>query len=299
LALVLISTTFLVYWMQIPPGVFRLGEPLFVNRVLSALSLVLTAGLLHVLILATNALEARRREAEEASGRKTRLLASVSHDMRSPLTTINLLADLIRRTAEDPALAKEVPGLAQNLQANASSLADLVTDVLDTASFESGKVELRESELPLNELLAGQCRSLQPLADAKGLRLEIQGAHPPISLRADRVKLARVLHNLIGNAVKFTASGGVTVSAGRGPGDAVLIRVHDTGAGIANENLERIFGDFAQLPGAHPVGTGGWGLGLPICRRLIGVMGGEISVESEPHRGSIFTVRLPASRVVR
>ena len=295
LALMLFMATFAVYAVQIPPGSFAPHEPFFVNRVLASLTLLLSASLLHGLSVAADALEARRTEAEEASTRKSRLLASVSHDIRTPLTTINVMADLIRHTADDPALAAQVPELARSLQANALSMADMVSDVLDISAIDSGRVRLNESEFSLDELLALECRAFEPQARAKGLRLSLGLPRPPIRLRADKVKLARVLRNLIANAIKFTDVGGVTVHAAVVPGRLVLISVRDTGIGIAQDDLEHVFGEFAQLRNPGDDGKRGWGLGLAICKRLVGMMGGTIAVESMPGHGATFTLRLPAA----
>lgn len=296
LALVLVASTFTVYAVQSPYPVFSLHEPIFLNRVLGAATILLTASLVHVLIAAMDRLDRqnaeldeRRREAEAASGRKSRLLASVSHDMSTPLTAISLVAELIRRKAADPDAAG-MPELARELQANAAALAGLVSDVLDIASIESGRIELRESEFSLNELIAEECGALQPLAAAKSLRLAIEPS-PEIALSADRVKLARVLRNLISNAIKFTKAGTVTVSwAPALTGRWLEVRIADTGVGMAAADLEHIFDDFSQID----AGGGGWGLGLAVSRRLAELMGGGISVESVPGGGSVFTVRLPA-----
>src|ERR1051326_3002507 len=269
LALMLFMATFAVYAVQIPPGSFAPHEPFFVNRVLASLTLLLSASLLHGLSVAADALEARRTEAEEASTRKSRLLASVSHDIRTPLTTINVMADLIRHTADDPALAAQVPELARSLQANALSMADMVSDVLDISAIDSGRVRLNESEFSLDELLALECRAFEPQA--------------------------RVLRNLIANAIKFTDVGGVTVHAAVVPGRLVLISVRDTGIGIAQDDLEHVFGEFAQLRNPGDDGKRGWGLGLAICKRLVGMMGGTIAVESMPGHGATFTLRWPAA----
>jgi signal transduction histidine kinase len=333
LAVSSVGMTFAVYFVQQGPAGFSLWEPFFVNRVLAAATVLLTAGLLHAWTLALDTLETqgqslkaqneqldaanrellrcqeeitrqneeldhRRREAEEASGRKTRLLTSMSHDIRSPLNAINLMAQVIRRTADNPALAAEIPGLAQRLQSNALSLADLVTDVLDIAAFESGRIDLRESEFSLDELLAEECRCLLPLAQAKGLRLAVEPTVAPVWVRADRVKLARVVNNLVTNAIKYTETGGVTLTAGLTPARGVLVRVCDTGVGISPEDLERIFDEFAQLRNPDHDRNKGWGLGLAICWRLLGVMGGTIKVESQPNRGSVFDVHLPPACVV-
>jgi signal transduction histidine kinase len=306
LTLVLVCATFLVYALQIPPGVFTPREPMFVDRVLAAITLVLTAGLLHALSLATDALEVRgkeldhqRMEAEEASERKTRLLMSVSHDIRTPLTTIQLMADLITDSATKPDLLAKVPGLTRNLQASASSLADMVTDVLDVSSFDSGRISAREADFSVNDLISEECRALELLAAAQKLALKTNLAQPAIWIRADRVKLGRVLRNLVKNAIQFTRQGEITVTSSLASDGSVLVRVIDTGVGIARENLERVFGEFMQLRSPQSADNQGWGLGLAICRRLMRLMEGEITIESEPGRGSIFTVRLPASRVLQ
>jgi signal transduction histidine kinase len=297
LALVLLTATFVVYARQIPLGDFTLREPFFVNRVLASVTLVLAASCLHGLTLAADALDARGLEAEEASTRKSRLLASVSHDMRTPLTTINVMAELIRHTADDPALAAQLPRLARSLQTSALSMSDMVGDVLDISAIDSGRVAVHASEFVLDELLAQEVQGFEPLARAKGLRLELREAQRPILLLADRVKLARVMRNLVMNAIKFTDAGGVTVMSELAQDGAALIRVADTGIGIARENLDRIFGEFAQLR-AVAAEERGWGLGLAISRRLVGMMGGAISVESKVNVGTTFTVRLPPACVV-
>lgn len=295
MAAILVAATFVVYALQIPLGIFRPNEPFFVNRVLAAATVVLTAGLVHVLMNAIDALDARRREldqqrmeAEEASERKTRLLMSVSHDLRTPLTGILLTADLVKT---------KLPELAQALQANALALSDMVADVLDVSHFESGKITLHETEFLLDLLIADECARMAPLAGAAGLALEHDALEHPIWLRADRVKLGRVLRNLLKNAIQFTPQGRVTVAASRAPDGGARIRVLDTGIGIPREELERVFAEFTQLR-PPPAGEPGWGLGLAICRRLARFMDGDVTIASEPARGSVFTIVLPPARVL-
>lgn len=320
LALILVLTTFVVYWLQDAQGRPSPYDEYFINRSLAAVTILLAAALLHALSKAAEALQARneqlaatqrelmqrnreldlqRAEAEDASDRKTRLLMSVSHDVRSPLTSINLMAELISDAASSADRLAMLPRLAQDLRSNAQSLGNLVTDVLDIAYFDSGRIELRDSEFSLNDLLAEEGRSLEPLASAQGLHLTLQLLQPAVWLRADRIKLARVLRNLATNAIRFTPHGGVTVAAQLTSDGGLAIQVTDTGVGIAPEHLEHIFTEFTQLARRHPpAGRPGWGLGLAICRRLTRLMGGEVSVESAPGRGSTFTVRLPPSRVL-
>jgi signal transduction histidine kinase len=333
LTLALVGATFAVYFTQIGPGGFLFSEAHFIDRVLAALTIVITAVLLDAwtnvldmldaqsrmlaeqnkglesvnlallhhkeeVLRQNELLERRRHEAEEASGRKTRLLASASHDIRAPVNAINLMAEVIRRYAESPLLVGQVPGMAQRLQANAASLSGLLAEVLDISAFDSGRVEIRDNEVSVNELLTEACSRLLPMAEAKGLRLTAELPEPPLWLRTDKVKLTRIVGNLLGNAIKFTERGSVTLSAERAPLGGALIRVSDTGVGIAPENLEAVFGEFAQLNGAQRGADAGWGLGLAICRRLAGLMGGSIAVDSALNRGTVFTVSLPAACVL-
>jgi PAS domain S-box-containing protein len=241
-------------------------------------------------------LDARRREAEEASVRKTRFLAAVSHDIRTPANAICLLAELVRRAAHNPAMAGEMPELANELQGSANALVNLLGDVLDLARFDSGRIELLESEFALADLLEEQRRRLQPLARDRGLELRValpDGQRLPV--RCDRIKLARVIDNLVGNAVKFTPEGFVTVEAERDDAGATRLRVVDTGIGISKDDQRHIFDEFFQLSNPERDRIKGTGLGLTICKRLADAMGGALSVESEVGKGSTFTLTLPPS----
>src|SRR5688572_29623868 len=166
LAAFLLSMTFAAYAAQIGPGVFSLGEPYFVNRVLSAAALALSAALCHVWIVASNRLAAQglsliqqnqeldslRRVAEEASARKTQLLASVSHDIRSPLSTIDLIADLILRSGGNAALAAQLPDLVRRLRKNTRSLPDLVSALVDLSWLARARLRRRNCRFRLTEL---------------------------------------------------------------------------------------------------------------------------------------------------
>jgi signal transduction histidine kinase len=246
-------------------------------------------------------LDTRRREAEEASVRKTRFLAAVSHDIRTPANAITLLAELIRRTANNPAMAAEVPELAKEIHSSALSLVELLGDVLDLARYDSGRLEMQETEFSLAELLAEEHRRFAPLARERGLALHVTPADPPIRLRADRIKLSRVIGNLVGNAIKFTPAGEVRIEATREGDDGAatpVIRVRDTGIGIPLESQDNIFDEFVQLHNRERDRTKGTGLGLTICKRLVDAMGGTLSLQSEPGKGSTFTVTLPPQTVV-
>lgn len=240
-------------------------------------------------------LDSRRRAAEEASVRKSRFLAQVSHDIRNPVNTISLLAELLYRTASQSAAAGEVATIAQDIRKNTISLVDLVSDVLDLTRFDSGRIDLEESDFSLTEMLMEECRGYREMAAEKKLAFECSLPHAPVHIRTDRVKLSRVLGNLLSNALKFTHDGKVRVEVSAADSDGhagfVQIRVCDTGVGIPEEFQDRIFDEFFQLRGNS--NNRGAGLGLAICKRLVNAMGGSIGVQSAVGHGSTFSVSLP------
>lgn len=243
-------------------------------------------------------IDQRRREAEEASVRKTRFLAAVSHDVRTPANAISLMAELIRRTAANPAMAAEIPSMAGELHTSATRLVELVSDVLDVARFDTGRIELQETEFNLGALITDEVRQLLPLAEEKKLLLEIDLCDPPIQIRCDRIKLGRVIANLLANAIKFTQVGGVRVSSSLDVAGRPCIAVADTGIGIPPEHQPRVFDEFFQLRNPERDRNKGTGLGLAIVKRLIDAMGGQISLSSVPDKGSTFTVVLPNGCVI-
>ncbi|HEY7928923.1 MAG TPA: HAMP domain-containing sensor histidine kinase, partial [Steroidobacteraceae bacterium] len=306
------------------------AAPFFRNRLLSAMTLLLVACILQHWMRALDALEARdrvmqeqnarleasqrelidqqqhirlqngelkrrREHAEELSARRTVQLASMSHDIRTPLACMDLTAQAIARLAQDPTASARIPALAQLLCANARSATHQVAGILDFAALEQDRLELQRSDFALEEIIWQQCELLRPMATAKALELMFDPPVHPMHLYADRLKLERVLTNLITNAIKYTDAGFVRVRAGRAEEGGVWVRVHDSGIGIAPEDAGRIFNDFAR---SHR-GTGnihsGWGLGLSICRRMIELMGGTIEVESSSAYGSVFVLKLPCS----
>jgi signal transduction histidine kinase len=331
LAFVLIGMTFAVYLSQTAATGASSQDSFLLDRVLSAISVVLSAGILDawlrslqvrerqsLAIQDQNArleavnrelvahkeeisrkneeLERRGGEIEQVSKRKTQMLASISHDIRSPIQSISLLAEVIRRTAEQPDQLRKIPALAQRLKANAESAVDFLSEVIDVASFDMGRITIINSEFHLDELIARQLERALPVAESKGLSLVAEPCQ--MLLKTDRVKLGRIIGNLVGNAVKFTSTGSVTVGCGLMRDDRVFVRVSDTGRGIKPEDLDRIFAEFAQIDHSQPQSGGGWGLGLPISRRLARLAGGEIEVQSQLDKGSVFTICLPPSTLV-
>jgi signal transduction histidine kinase len=176
---------------------------------------------------------------------------------------------------------------------SAMALVNLLGDVLDVARFDSGKIEVQESDVSVGELLAEEYRRMQPLAREKGLAIDLAPPVEPVKVRADRIKLSRIVGNLLGNAIKFTERGSVRLEAALDSNGWADIRVVDTGLGIAPEDQRHIFDEFFQLGNPERDRNKGTGLGLAICKRLVDAMGGRITVRSTPGSGSTFTVSLP------
>ncbi len=240
-------------------------------------------------------LEIKRRDAEDAALQKSRFLAAVSHDVRTPANAISLLAELIDKCAYDPEKVVQVPALAKNLWNNARSLVDLVSDVLDLARLDSGRGDLHVTTFPLADLIQAEAAQARTLASEKTLAVdtEIPAGIPPVT--TDRTKLARILSNLLSNAVKFTETGGIRIVCLREEDGGVKIHIKDTGIGIPAHSLSQIFDEFFQLRNPERDREKGSGLGLAICRRLAENLGCTIEVESLVGLGTTFTLHLPKS----
>jgi signal transduction histidine kinase/ActR/RegA family two-component response regulator len=243
-------------------------------------------------------LEIKRGDAEEASIQKTRFLAAVSHDVRTPANAICLLAELIERLATDPKMNHQVPEMARSLGNNARSLIELVSDVLDLSRFDAGRMDLQLNDFSLSSLIENEVKQATPVADSRGLSLCFE-SDEEVWLHSDRIKLARVLSNLVGNAVKFTETGGVEVRCVRNADGGADISVIDTGIGIPEDHLPNIFDEFFQLRNPERDREKGTGLGLAICRRLLDGLGCGVSVKSLVGIGTTFTVHVPEKLIVR
>jgi len=229
----------------------------------------------------------RARAAEKA---RSMFFSIVSHDIRTPLNAILGYAEFLQFGIEDKAEREEA---IKAIRASGTTLLQLVNDVLDLAKFDSGELVLRPEPVRLSQLTDEVFASFKMAAAEKGLELVNRTDGVPTVL-LDGHRCRQVLFNLVGNAVKFTERGSVTVSASC-DGTGVDVRVSDTGCGIAPDMRARIFDPFvqAQDPSHSADRSGGTGLGLSICRRIVETMGGELDVESELGKGSTFRVRIP------
>jgi signal transduction histidine kinase len=235
-------------------------------------------------------LDEKSVQLKAASEAKTRFLANVSHELRAPVTAIIGLGRLLTDPSSDR-LTEEQGRQVELIRGSATDLLSLVNDLLDLAKAEAGRLEPNWAEIDLKAVF-GQLRgTLRPLVTRPGVELIIEEPGVP-TLRSDEVLLTQILRNLLTNALKFTADGSVRLSVRRA-GDDIEFVVVDTGAGIPLELHERIFEEFYQVPGSTAVSGKGTGLGLPYARRLAGLLGGAMRVESTVGEGSTFTVRLP------
>ncbi|WP_172821892.1 response regulator [Magnetospirillum sp. XM-1] len=240
--------------------------------------------------------EADRRaaEVEQASRYKSEFLANMSHELRTPLNSVLILA---RDLAENEAgnLSPDQTESARVIHDSGTHLLALINDVLDLSKVEAGKMTLAPVAVPLADLAQAIRGRFAPVAADKGLDFQVEVAPDlPESLFADRGKIEQIVNNLVSNAIKFTAQGGVTIRlATVADGGALTLSVADTGIGIAEQDRQRIFAAFEQADSSTSRQFGGTGLGLTISRRLARLMGGDITLEDNGERGSIFTLTLP------
>ncbi|MBL8923684.1 MAG: response regulator [Myxococcaceae bacterium] len=241
-------------------------------------------------------LEAARLAALDARDARGRLLARVSHEIRTPLNgVLGLSQSLLTQPLPD-----DVRRDLDLIRQSGTGLLAMINDLLDIARAEAGKLELHPSDVELQRLVLDVAALYRATADARGLRLEVQGVEPgPVWIRVDEVRLRQVLGNLIANAVKFTDTGSVTVRLTKGREASGLLEfavsVEDTGSGIPPQGLERLFQPFTQVH-SHNRNQGS-GLGLAISRELAARLGGQLSAASTVGKGSVFTLLLTVERV--
>jgi PAS domain S-box-containing protein len=239
-----------------------------------------------------DALTTQRLMAEEASRHKSHLVSALSHDVRTPLNAVVLAAQLLETTLDGRHDA-EVDELLRTIRRSVKNVLDLLGDLLDLSKLDAGAAPPDVSRFPVEPVLAECLASIEPQARLKGLDVLLEpGPLAGQNLETDRAKIKQVLSNLLSNALRYTERGHVRLYCGREEG-RLSIAVEDTGVGIDPADQARIFDEFAVLDHATRKPGEGTGLGLAICRRLAGLLGGEIRLRSAPGAGSTFTLFLP------
>jgi signal transduction histidine kinase len=240
-----------------------------------------------------NEIQDKGRQLAEASQHKSQFLANMSHELRTPLNAIIGVTEMLREDAE--ALNQDLEPLDRVLGAGRHLLA-LINDILDLSKIEAGRMELHLETFPLPPVIEDVAKTIEPMATKNDNRIVIDCPADLGTIHADQIRFRQSLLNLTSNANKFTEKGTITIAAHQGQEnglDWITLAVADTGIGMTPEQMGKLFQEFSQADASTTRKYGGTGLGLVISRRFCQMMGGDITVESEPGRGSTFTIRLP------
>jgi len=239
------------------------------------------------------ALAAANDRIEAASLHKSAFLSSMSHELRTPLNSINGFSDVLL-TGIGGTLTEKQREYVTDIRGSGEHLLALVNDVLDLSKVEAGKMELQPMEFDLREAVEAVHRVVSPLAQQKGQKLELEIGEVGI-VRLDQGRLRQILLNVLSNAVKYTPDGGMVMTTVQRLGPSIEIAIRDTGVGIAAPDQARVFDDFTRVDSGYAHAQQGTGLGLSLARRLARLMGGDITLDSEPGHGSTFTITAPTA----
>jgi len=232
----------------------------------------------------------------EASHAKNRFLANVSHELRTPLNAVIGFADMMIQGYVGPLNGKQ-KDYVQDILTSAQRLLALIADILDLSKAEAGKFELREDVDDLTKIVRQAANDIRPAAMHAGVKLSTGLSAEPIIMKADPLRLRQVVDNILSNAIKFTETGGiVTMSLARLDSGDVRLKISDTGIGIADEDIPRVFMAFQQAESHLARRHVGTGLGLPMVKSLIELNGGKVALDSRVGYGTTVTVELPADR---
>ncbi|GCE22796.1 ATP-binding protein [Dictyobacter kobayashii] len=238
---------------------------------------------------------------EEANRVRSQFLSTMSHELRTPLASIIGFSQIIMRSEQKSPLSGRQHDNVERILKNAQHLLSLINDVLDLAKIEAGRMDIKASEIDVQELLNSVVEETRSIALERKLRLSTSVQEGITTIETDPRKVRQILLNLVSNALKFTEKGSVTVSAvrqsvpnGRDDGvEQIAISVVDTGIGISSDKQEHIFEAFYQVDNSNSRSYGGTGLGLSIVRELTLLLGGKVEIQSEEGKGSTFTIVLP------
>jgi signal transduction histidine kinase len=233
---------------------------------------------------------------KELDKMKSDFMAAVSHEFRTPLTSINMGVDLLRQQLLGP-LTKAQEDLLNSAKQDCNRLTKLVRELLQLSKLESGKIELREEIVDIRKVVESALPPLLLPFQEKGVLLKLSLSPDLPSLLGDEQQFSWVISNLVNNALKYTDEGGSVEIRAVPDGDNILFQVKDTGRGIPPEYLDKIFDKFVQVKQTLSSTPGSVGLGLAIAKEIVEMYGGRIWVESEVNKGTTFSFRLPAAQV--
>ena len=237
-------------------------------------------------------LEAARDAADEANRTKSSFLANMSHELRTPLNAIIGYSEILQEDAADKGDKEPIEDL-QKIESAGRHLLGLINNILDLSKIEAGKVDVFIEAVDIQALVKEVLSIVKPLADKSGNVIEVICPADIGSFRSDQIKVKQCLLNLMSNANKFTRKGALTLMVAREDGSQVYFRVSDTGLGIRPEQLGRLFQAFSQADASTTKRFGGTGLGLAITKHFCTMLGGDVTVESTPGKGSTFIIRFP------
>jgi signal transduction histidine kinase len=241
---------------------------------------------------AEDRLRKARLIAEQASEAKNQFLAIMSHELRTPLTAVIGLSDLMGSEVVGPMNDVQKRHLAR-IKTSAWHLVAIIDEVLTYSRTEAGRTEVTRALIDVAEIAREVVGMVEFTAREKKLALALEGAGQPAHLFSDGGKIRQIVTNLVGNAVKFTDTGQVTVFVNAAAPDRVELQVRDTGPGIPENQVEEVFQPFVQADSSLTRKKGGSGLGLAVCRRLARLLGGDVTLETAPGQGCTFTLSLP------
>jgi signal transduction histidine kinase len=247
-----------------------------------------------------------RDHAVEANRAKSQFLANMSHELRTPLNAIIGYSEILQEEAEDLEQSNLIPDL-ERIQVAGKQLLGLINDILDLSKIEAGRMTLYPETFNISEMIRDVVNTIQPLVKKRANQLIVHCADDLGSMYTDMTKVRQSLFNLLSNATKFTENGVITLMVERSTlnvqcltgneqtlGNQIIFRVSDTGIGMTQEQVDQLFQPFTQADASTTRKYGGTGLGLAITQRFCQLLGGTITVDSEPGQGSTFTIWLPA-----
>jgi len=250
---------------------------------------------LQEIALQKHELEVANAQIRENSRLKSEFLANMSHELRTPLNSILGFSEILKDNLAGKMTPQQEQECLQNIHSSGRHLLNLVNDVLDLSKIEAGRLELQYEEFQVGTCLAEVLTVVRPLSERAGVNLVVELDNETALLRADKGKFKQILYNLLSNAIKFTPEGGQAVIKTRTKPRAgqLVLQIKDSGIGIDPEHHDQIFSEFFQVQAAADRQFEGTGLGLALVKRLVGLHGGTIKVDSQLGRGANFTVTLP------